>query len=297
MKRWLFHVVRTADLHFDDAGFYRPASLAGEGFVHVSYRDAVDASARLYFDGVPAEQLRVLVIDPRRLAAPLRVEDTPRGPMPHVVGPIPREATYDIALGAVGEQPDAVASHGHLIAPEHELHLESERLVLRRFTPRDIDVLFELDSDPEVVRHVGGPRPTSHRTYLEGEVIPRVLGYYAKYRDRGVWAAHEKRGGGFIGWFLYRPDREQPDEPELGYRLRRGSWGRGYATEMSRTLVAHAFDVLGDVVVTARALTANRASWHVMEKLGMTRRAEYIEEDTGLPAVRYALEPGAFVRR
>jgi RimJ/RimL family protein N-acetyltransferase len=294
--RWLFHIARADELVFDAAGLYRPASLASEGFVHASYRDAARESARIYFAGVPAEQLRVLVIDPRRLADPVRAYDTPRGPMPHVYGPIPREATYDISLGDLSAQPDTVASDGYVIAPEHVRHLESARLVLRRFTPHDVDILIELDSDPEVVRYLGGPRPTSLREHLETDVMPRVLGYYATHDARGVWAAHEKDGGAFVGWFLYRPDRDRPDDPELGYRLRRASWGKGYATEMSRALVAHAFDVLRDPIVTARAQLANRASWHVMEKLGMTRRDEYVEPDTGQPAVRYALEPAAFVR-
>ena len=47
----------------------------------------------------------------------------------------------------------------------------------------------------------------------------------------------EKVGGRFIGWFHLRP----PDDPELGYRLRRDLWGRGYATEGSRALIDHAF--------------------------------------------------------
>lgn len=85
--RWLYHVMR-ADTPVDDP--YSPASLAQEGFVHCSYRDAAAESARLYFPAGVA--LRVLQIDPARVGCEVRVADTPRGPMPHVHGAIPRAA-------------------------------------------------------------------------------------------------------------------------------------------------------------------------------------------------------------
>ncbi len=85
--RWLFHALaRSTEL--GDA--YAPASLATEGFVHTSYRDTVLGSVRAHMPGdLPID---VLQIDPRRLDARVEVATTPRGPMPHVHGPIPRDA-------------------------------------------------------------------------------------------------------------------------------------------------------------------------------------------------------------
>lgn len=89
--RWLYHVYVVA-VSIDEP--YVPVSLAQEGFVHCSFRDAVLASARLYF---PRDaELRVMQIDPRRLGCEVRVVDTPRGPMPHVHGAIPRAAVVRI---------------------------------------------------------------------------------------------------------------------------------------------------------------------------------------------------------
>jgi len=105
--KWLFHVVREADLHWDEHGFYAPASLGREGFVHASYKDAVLESARLYF--APGEPLRVLVIDPRKLEARIEVAATPRGSMPHVHGPIPHAAVREIALADVAAHDDEIA--------------------------------------------------------------------------------------------------------------------------------------------------------------------------------------------
>ena len=84
-----------------------PASLGREGFVHCSFRDAVRESARLYFPAGVA--LRVLQIDPRRLGCPVRLADTPRGPMPHVHGPIARPAIARVlTLDQVDGAPDAL---------------------------------------------------------------------------------------------------------------------------------------------------------------------------------------------
>src|SRR5205823_5899186 len=86
-----------------------------------------------------------------------------------------------------------------------------------------------------------------------------------------------------------------PDEPELGYRLRKSSWGKGYATEGSRALIRKGFTDLGVRRVYACAMAVNPASRRVMEKSGLRYVRtlhevwpEYIEgEEHG--AVEYAL--------
>lgn len=101
--RWIYHLTES-DV---PAGEYAPESLAREGFVHGSYRDLVAESARLYFP--PSAVLRVLRIDPRRLDVPVEIAETPRGPMPHVHGPIPRDAVREVlSLDAVARAPDEV---------------------------------------------------------------------------------------------------------------------------------------------------------------------------------------------
>jgi cyclohexyl-isocyanide hydratase len=106
--RWLFHLVRAEELGWGSDGRYAPASLAREGFIHASYKDAVVESARLYFAGQDPAGLRVLAIDPRRLDVTIEIADTPRGPMPHVQGSIPVDAVRVIDLDAVETHPDEV---------------------------------------------------------------------------------------------------------------------------------------------------------------------------------------------
>ena len=156
----------------------------------------------------------------------------------------------------------------HKNPPVH-VFLETERLVLRRFTDNDIDNLVELDSDPEVMRFINGGRPTP-RNEVENDILPAFLGYYERFAGYGFWAAVERSSGSFIGWFHFRPAKGAPeDEVELGYRLRRSAWHKGYATEGSRALIEKGFAELGVQRVVASTMVVNVASRRVMEKAGL----------------------------
>ncbi|WP_093606580.1 GNAT family N-acetyltransferase [Streptomyces indicus] len=152
-----------------------------------------------------------------------------------------------------------------------DTYLETERLALRPFTADDAGLLIELDSDPAVMRFLSGGRPTAPETVRE-QHLPRIRAGYEKWAGRfGVFAAYEKEGGAFIGWFLLRPEPDGPlDEAELGYRLRQSAWGRGYGTEGSRGLLDKAFGELGLRRVWAETMALNHRSRSIMEKLGMT---------------------------
>jgi RimJ/RimL family protein N-acetyltransferase len=155
-----------------------------------------------------------------------------------------------------------------------QVFLETDRLVLRRFTGDDVDAVVDLDSDPEVMRYLTGGEPTPREVVSE-EVVPRWLAYYDRYEGYGFWAAVEKSTGQFLGWFHFRP---RPDGPgpdgaavgvELGYRLRRAAWGKGYATEGSRALIRKGFTELGVERVYAQTMVVNTGSRRVMEKAGL----------------------------
>ncbi len=150
-----------------------------------------------------------------------------------------------------------------------EVFLETERLLLRRFTEGDVERLVELDGDPDVMRYITGGRPTP-RDEIENDVIPAYLDYYERYAGYGFWAAIEKSSGRFVGWFHFRPeDVSKPDEVELGYRLRKSVWSKGYATEGSRALIEKGFAELGVERVFATTMVVNVASRRVMEKAGL----------------------------
>lgn len=151
------------------------------------------------------------------------------------------------------------------------IFLETHRLTLRRFTEDDEDNLVELDSDPQVMRFLSGGRPTP-REEVRSRILPALLGCYERFGDLGFWAAQEKATERFLGWFHFRPRPAEPrdGEIELGYRLRRPAWGKGYATEGSRALIRKGFTELGVERVVAETMAVNLGSRRVMEKAGLT---------------------------
>lgn len=176
-----------------------------------------------------------------------------------------------------------------------QLFLTTERLYLRQFTAADLPLLLDLDSDPEVMTYLN-PGSEPNEVYLRETILPRWLAWYETYSDLGFWAAHERAGDAFIGWFHLRLGKE-PETAELGYRLKRTYWGKGYATEMSRALVAVAFRRPDILRVEATAMAANRASSRVMEKAGLQFLEHYTENSfpgDDKRAVRYRLTRGEY---
>lgn len=149
---------------------------------------------------------------------------------------------------------------------------ETERLLLRRFTADDAALIFGLNSDPEVIQYV-------HERPLESEADARqiitdiILPQYAN--DLGRWAIHKKEDSEFIGWcgLKFLADENIID---LGYRLKKLAWGKGYATEAARHSINYGFNQLNIPLITGRAHIENLASIHVLEKLGMQYQGENI---------------------
>lgn len=171
------------------------------------------------------------------------------------------------------------------------IFLETERLVLRQLTLADADLLVELDSDPDVTRFL-----LPDDAILPHD-LPAILSYYERFDGYGFWAVVEKASGAFLGWFHFRPLKDAPlDEPELGYRLRKAAWGKGYATEVARALIRKGFRELGVRRVVASTAADNIASRRVMEKAGLTLVREYpspfVDPGSGAAQedVEYALE-------
>ena len=107
-----------------------------------------------------------------------------------------------------------------------DVFVETDRVVLRRFTRDDLELIVGLDSDPGVKRYIDDSAAVDREELAEN--LDWWLGYYEKFEGYGFWAAIEKATGLFIGWFHFRPGESAgPLEPELGYRLHRRSWGQG----------------------------------------------------------------------
>ncbi len=180
-----------------------------------------------------------------------------------------------------------------------KVYLETDRLLLRNFTEDDLDNLVRLDSDPEVMRYINHGDPRDSET-TRRDTLPRFLEAHEKFEHFGYFATIEKSTNEFIGWLhfrpapenkiLFRPGVDDPTEIELGYRLMRSVWGKGYATEGSRALIRKGFTELGVTCVIAAALVENRASTRVMEKVGLKLVEQYLHEELNEVIVKYALK-------
>jgi RimJ/RimL family protein N-acetyltransferase len=115
------------------------------------------------------------------------------------------------------------------------------------------------------MRYLTGGTPTA-RDRIEAKLYDR----HEPGAGFGRWAARERDTGAFVGWFaLTRADDGPRDEAELGYRLRRDAWGKGYASEGSRALLRKAFTELGVERVWADTMFVNTRSRAVMERIGL----------------------------
>jgi len=173
-----------------------------------------------------------------------------------------------------------------------DLYLQTRRVRLRQLADGDVENLVALNSDPEVMRYLGGaPAPRE-----EAEAgVARTKMYRERYGGRlGVFTAELSETGAFMGWFHLRPDRAKLDDVknlELGYRLRKEFWGKGYATEVSVALIEKAFGELGADSVFAVTDAENAASRRVMEKCGLAFEREYVDPDWNRKTVRYVKRP------
>ena len=172
------------------------------------------------------------------------------------------------------------------------MELFTSRLHLRPFTAADRDAIHAIYTDPEVMRHVGHG---AHRTIAETVAALRTYAEVLADRGYSFVAVTERVGGALVGDAGLHPLGGRGPDIELGYTLARWAWGRGYATELGTALVEHAFGQLGAERVVAQVEPANRASRHVLEKLGMTQRGE--RTAYGRPHLVYVIErpgrPGA----
>jgi [ribosomal protein S5]-alanine N-acetyltransferase len=168
------------------------------------------------------------------------------------------------------------------------VELVTSRLHLRPFTPADHEAIHAVYADPAVMRYVGHG---AHRSMAETVRALRVYADILAAHGYSFLAVVEREGGVLVGDAGLNPLGGRGPDVELGYTVARAAWGRGYATEVGRALVEHAFTTLGVPRVVAQVEPANAASRRVLEKLGMTAREERIAY--GRPHLLYVVERDA----
>jgi RimJ/RimL family protein N-acetyltransferase len=166
------------------------------------------------------------------------------------------------------------------------VELTTERLHLRPFAEDDEAAIHAVYADPDVMRFVGHG---AHRTMAETATALRTYADVLARHGYSFVAVIERESGELVGDAGLHPLAGVGPELELGYTLARRAWGRGYATEIGRALIAHAFEELGVPRVVAQVEPENAASRHVLRKLGMTERE--VRMAYGRPHLLYAIDP------
>ena len=159
--------------------------------------------------------------------------------------------------------------------------IETARLALRDWREEDIPAFAAMCADDDVMRYF----PT-RPSYAEAEASARRIKKQLAQQGWGLWAVEETGGAPFIGFVglaapSFRPGDE--DVVEIGWRLAKTHWHRGYATEAARAALAYGFANLPIDEIVSFTVPTNLPSQHVMERLGMTRDASADFEHPNVP--------------
>jgi ribosomal-protein-alanine N-acetyltransferase len=157
----------------------------------------------------------------------------------------------------------------------------TRRLAVRPKRPEDAIALHSVFGDPQVMRYLGGPMESAAR-------IEAFVAQHIAHQDKhgfSMWTLIERGSGELIGDVGYLAHE---DGVEIGWHLRRASWGHGFATEAAAACLQHGMTALGFGSVSAFVEVANARSIRVIERLGM--HLVRSEGGDGVPAWReYAI--------
>lgn len=161
----------------------------------------------------------------------------------------------------------------------------TERLRLRRWREADLDPFAAMNADEAVMLHLGGPmeRTASDAFARYADVCFEAHGF-------GLAVVERLEDDAFCGFVGLHRHRSYPDEVEIGWRLDRAAWGRGYATEAARAWLPLAFTGARLPRLLSITTPANTASLAVMRRLGM--REGWRSRWAGLDHVVHVLDSG-----
>lgn len=158
--------------------------------------------------------------------------------------------------------------------------IDTERLILRHWRDEDRPVFHAHCSDPEVMRYLG---PLMTRAETDA-ALDRQNGYLESH-GYCFWAVERREDGALLGFCGVKPGA--PDTPiaqdmEIGWRFAPAYWGKGYAREAAEASLAWAWAHTDAPRVAAITVQDNKASWGLMERIGMSR---VLDGDFDHPAV------------
>ena len=164
--------------------------------------------------------------------------------------------------------------------------LTTDRLILRPWTEADFEPFAAMSADPQVMEHF-----PATLTRAESDAVAGKLKALIEENGIGFWALEAPGEAGFIGFTgIQKVMFEAPFAPappdsvvEIGWRLARPYWGKGFASEAALAALAYGFDELGLPEIVSFTATRNLRSQAVMERIGMSRDARGDFDHPNLP--------------
>jgi RimJ/RimL family protein N-acetyltransferase len=157
-----------------------------------------------------------------------------------------------------------------------EIFFETERLIARRFGPRDLEPFVAMRADPEIARYQNWEAftKTQGREFLAW-LAPRSPG------DEGwfQFALEERAGACFIGDCGLKIAEADNRLAQIGYTVARQYWRRGYASEAVRGLIGYAMAAFPIHRISASVDPLNEASVRVLEKAGLRKEAHFRQSE------------------
>ena len=165
--------------------------------------------------------------------------------------------------------------------------IETKRLLIRKITQTDLDDLYSICSDAELMKFVGDGKPLSKQQTQKW--IDVTLSNYAS-KGFGMYGVIDKEIDTFIGYcgLVFSSD---VNDNELIYALSKEYWGRGLATELAKLMVEFGFSTLHVDCIYASIDPENKASEKILSKVGFTEVFRRNDEH-GLETVYYLLKKG-----
>ena len=169
------------------------------------------------------------------------------------------------------------------------MRVETERLIMRESVIEDAQALFEMNSDPEVMKYTGDI------VFPSVDEMRELIANYPDYKKYGYgrWTTIEKSSDEVMG-FCGLKYLEDINEVDIGYRWKTKFWNKGYATEASLACLDFGFKELKLEQIVAQVLPDNAASIRVLEKIGMTYWKQLNTEEN--PGLFYGIQKSNYLK-
>ncbi|GAB4040401.1 GNAT family N-acetyltransferase [Spirosoma gilvum] len=174
------------------------------------------------------------------------------------------------------------------------VNLYTPRLLLRPWRPEDAEPFAAMNADPEVMEHF-----PACLTQAESDALMERIRHFMTTNGWGLWAVELPGQASFIGYCGLQPvPFEAPFTPavEIGWRLARPYWGKGFAYEAAQAVMTFGFDTLKLAEIVSFTIPANVRSWQLMERLDMTRNPADDFDHPRLP-VGHPMRPHVLYRQ